>query len=205
VTFLGLRPEVDPGRIGVMGMSYGGSTAVWLAATDPRVQCVVSAVAPGHGARWMEGVRTPAEWAALKERSEADRAARVRTGESGLLARGDILHMDPESARLSGRARQATSAAAAGDLPIEYVDETLAFNPEWVVGHIAPRGVLFVTCDGDAVVPPAESEAMYRAAGEPKKLVVLEGFSHFEVYTGDAFDQCAAEAAAWFDRHLKAA
>ena len=128
MTFLGLRPEAEAARIGVMGMSHGGSIAVWLAATDERMKCVVSVVAPGHGGRWMERVRAPAEWAELKKRSDADRAARVRTGVSQFVPRADVLYMDPESARLSGQARQTTSTAADA-LPLEYIDETVAFNP----------------------------------------------------------------------------
>lgn len=37
------RPEVDPGRIGCIGNSYGGRTAMWLAIFDERVKaCVAS-------------------------------------------------------------------------------------------------------------------------------------------------------------------
>jgi len=36
--FLASRPEVDPQRIGVLGMSMGSTKAWWLAALDPRVR-----------------------------------------------------------------------------------------------------------------------------------------------------------------------
>ena len=61
------------------------------------------------------------------------------------------------------------------------MDDTLSFNPEWVVEHIAPRPVLFITTDDDRLVPPQESEIMFARAGEPKKLVVLKGVGHYEV------------------------
>ncbi len=35
--YLAARPEVDPGRLGVLGMSMGATKAWWLAALDPRV------------------------------------------------------------------------------------------------------------------------------------------------------------------------
>jgi uncharacterized protein len=69
-------------------------------------------------------------------------------------------------------------------MPLEFIDDTLGFNPEWVVDRIAPRPILFITTDDDCLVPPQESEAMYARAGEPKKLVVLKGFGHYEVYGG---------------------
>jgi len=38
-------------------------------------------------------------------------------------------------------------------------DDTLEFNPEWVVDKIAPRPVLFITTDDDRLVRPEESVA----------------------------------------------
>lgn len=40
--YLGTRPDLDPGRIGVLGHSLGGSGALLAAAMDPRVRAVVS-------------------------------------------------------------------------------------------------------------------------------------------------------------------
>lgn len=37
VDYLATRPEVDPGRIGIMGISGGGMVALWTAALDPRI------------------------------------------------------------------------------------------------------------------------------------------------------------------------
>ena len=36
---------------------------------------------------------------------------------------------------------------AISKIPLEYVDDTLGFNPEWVVDKIAPRPVLFITTE----------------------------------------------------------
>ncbi len=40
--FLASRPEVDPGRIGVVGFSMGGEEAIGAAAADPRIRAVVA-------------------------------------------------------------------------------------------------------------------------------------------------------------------
>ena len=42
VTFLTSRPDVDPARVGVVGMSMGGEEAIGAAASDPRIRAVVA-------------------------------------------------------------------------------------------------------------------------------------------------------------------
>jgi fermentation-respiration switch protein FrsA (DUF1100 family) len=203
LTFLGTLPEVDPGRLGLYGTSYGGATVVWVGAVDARVKCVVSVVGIGNGARWMRSVRRPDEWHDLLERSARDRVRRVLGGESEFVNREEVLLPDRQSAALAAAARR-NNPAAVGTIPLEYVDDTLGFNPEWVVDRIAPRPVLFITTDDDRLVPPEESAALYARAGEPKKLVVLKGHGHYEVYAEPAFSEVMAAALDWYEQHLPA-
>ena len=54
------------------------------------------------------------------------------------------------------------------------------------------------------LVPPQESEAMYARAGEPKKLVVLKGVGHYEVYGDAPFGRVMDETLAWYRTQLPA-
>lgn len=203
LTFLGAQGMVDPERLGLYGTSYGGATVVWTAAVDQRVKAVVSVVGIGHGKRWMRSVRRPDEFADLLERSAADRVRRVMTGQSEFADRSYILLPDRQSAELAAAARRGNPGAV-GEIPMEFIDDTLEFHPEWVVDKIAPRPVLFITTDDDRLVPRDESEALYAKAGEPKRLVVLEKWGHYEVYAGDAFDQVMEPTLAWYRQYLPA-
>jgi uncharacterized protein len=165
------------------------------------VKCVVSVVGIGHGQRWMRSVRRPDEYHDLLERSAADRVRRAMTGASEFVDRSDILLPDRQSAELAAAARRGNPGAVS-EIPLEFIDDTLGFHPEWVVDRIAPRPVLFITTDNDRLVPQDESEALYRHAGEPKRLVVLPGFGHYEVYTGEAFRQVMAPTLGWFQQYL---
>jgi uncharacterized protein len=51
---------------------------------------------------------------------------------------------------------------------------------------------------------PSLGPRLLARAGEPKKLVVLKGFGHYEVYGGDAFRQVMEETLAWCGTHLPA-
>ena len=203
VTFLGAQPMVDADRIGLYGTSYGGATVVWTAAVDPRVKTIVSVVGIGDGRRWMRSVRRPDEFADLLQRSEADRIRRVMTGASEFADRNAVLLPDRQSAELAAAARRGNPGAV-GEIPLEYIDDTLSFHPEWIVDKIAPRPVLFITSDDDRLVPPDESQSLFAKAGEPKKLIVLKGWGHYEVYTGEAFRQVIEPTVAWFQEHLPA-
>lgn len=203
LTFLGIQPEVDEDRLGIYGTSYGGATVVWTAAIDTRVKCAVSCVGIGHGARWMRSVRRPDEWHDLLVLAKRDREQRVVSGKSELADRSEILLPDRQSAELAAAARK-NNPNAINTLPLEYIDETLQFHPEWVVDKIAPRPILFIASDDDRLVPPEESVSLYNKAGEPKGLVMLKGYGHYEVYTEPAFSEVMNPTLAWFDKYLPA-
>jgi len=203
MTFLALQPEADEDRIGLYGTSYGGATVSWVGAVDQRAKCIVSVVGIGHGARWMSRVRRVDEWRDLLEQSKSDREARATTGQSQMVERSEILLPDRQSAELAAAARR-NNPAAVSTIPMEYVDDTVGFNPEWIVGHISPRPILFITSDEDRLVLPEESEQLYANAGEPKKLVVLEGCGHYEVYVEPFFSQVMEATLDWYQKYLPA-
>ena len=201
MTFLGLQPEVEEEKIGLYGTSYGGATVSWVGAVDQRAKCIVSVVGIGHGARWMNRVRRVDEWYDLQEKSKADREMRATTGKSQMVERSEILLPDRQSAELAEAARR-NNPAAVSTIPFEYVDDTVGFNPEWIVGQISPRPILFITSDNDRLVLPEESEQLYAHAGEPKKLVVLKGYGHYEVYLEPAFSEVMGAALDWYQKYL---
>ena len=201
MTYLGMQPEADAGRIGLYGTSYGGATVSWTGAVDQRAKCIVSVVGIGNGARWMSRVRRVDEWFDLQELSKEDREKRASTGESEYVDRSEILLPDRQSAELAAAARR-NNPAAVGTIPLEYVDDPIGFNPEWIVDKISPRPILFITSDNDRLVLPEESEQLYAHAGEPKKLVVLKGYGHYEVYSEPAFSEVMAATLEWYGEYL---
>ena len=203
MTILGTQPEVDSEAIGLYGTSYGGATVTWAGAVDQRAKCIVSVVGIGHGARWMSRVRRVDEWFDLLELSAEDRVKRATTGKLEYVDRSEILLPDRQSAELAAAARR-NNPAAVSTIPMEYVDDTLGFNPEWIVDKISPRPILFITSDNDRLVLPEESEQLYAHAKEPKKLVTLKGYGHYEVYRDPAFSEVMAETLGWFGEYMPA-
>jgi fermentation-respiration switch protein FrsA (DUF1100 family) len=76
-----------------------------------------------------------------------------------------------------------------------------AFDPVEVIERIAPRPILLLHGVEDDLIPVASAHALYRRAGEPKELWLIEGLKHcqaFEAMT-EAF---AARVVGFFDRWL---
>jgi alpha-beta hydrolase superfamily lysophospholipase len=58
------------------------------------------------------------------------------------------------------------------DLGMDFLDA------EKVVSKISPRPIFFVHGDADEVIPMKHSEILFKAAGEPRQLVILKGANH---------------------------
>lgn len=59
------------------------------------------------------------------------------------------------------------------------------FRPLLAVGRIAPRPLLLIHGEDDALVPIHHAELLYEAAGEPKELWRLPGVGHVGAYFAD--------------------
>jgi fermentation-respiration switch protein FrsA (DUF1100 family) len=201
LTYLQTLSAVDPARLGLYGTSFGGSHAVVAASVDERVRALVSTVSIGNGRRWLQSMRRHWEFAAFLRRLEEDRRQRVLTGESAMVSPYEVMVPDPatqavhaERARIAGR--------PAPDVVLESGEAILEYVPEDVVERVAPRAALFIHAADDELVPAAESIAMHARAGEPKRLVLVPGCGHYDVYSGAGFARVMAEATDWFGAYL---
>lgn len=85
------------------------------------------------------------------------------------------------SARRAMQARIGTPAgrAALRALGVRMPDRWDApESPEEVIGKVAPTPVVIVHGADDRLFPPAHARRLYDAAGEPKRLLIGEGFGH---------------------------
>lgn len=204
VTFLQMQPGVDPQRVGLYGTSFGGAIASYTAGVDSRVRCLVSTSGIGNGERWLRGMRPYWQWQQLLARMEEDRRRRLLNGTSAYVDTLEIMVPDPATQSFWDK----TTPLALKQFPqwgtqitLESAEAVMVFKPEEVVGGISPRAAMWVHASGDALVPVAESQAMYRRAGEPRELALID-CGHWDVYRGEPFEQVAAHALGWYRRWL---
>lgn len=209
MTYLQTVAEVNPDRIGLYGTCMGGSNAVCAAAVDRRAKCVVSTVGTGSGERFLKGLRRGYEWLQLRKQIEEDRLNRVLTGKSKNIAYEEIMLYDP-SYPASGHGRQAGrfhEKFGVKGYTFESLDALLDHQPELVVDRISPRPILFIHMGDDVIAPLQESLILYEKAKEPKKLIIMDGYGHGDVYkyrNPEVFEKVMSAAIDWYKTHLPA-
>ncbi|MBM3940800.1 MAG: alpha/beta hydrolase [SAR202 cluster bacterium] len=186
VTFLAQQPGVDARRVTAWGTSFGGATVVQVAALDQRIAAVVSIVGYGDGERWLRGKRAPEQWTSFVARIAADRNARVRSGVSELVPPGEVFAPDPKSAEVRARVVGGPPGmdVRMPSVTLQSAERMLEFKPVELVERIAPRPVLFVAAEHDAPTPADGIVDLYWRARGPKRLEIVPGITHYEVYAG---------------------
>jgi pimeloyl-ACP methyl ester carboxylesterase len=170
---LAAHPGVDPDRIALVGSSFGAAVAVYTGGVEPRVAAVISASGWGHGERKFRGQHpTPEAWARFTAMLEEGKRHRVRTGQSLMVPRYEIVpipqhmrgHVVPGSIQM---------------FPAETAQSMYDFRAEEVVGKIAPRPLLLLHSASDSVTPVEQSIALFEHAGQLTELHLFADTDHF--------------------------
>jgi dipeptidyl aminopeptidase/acylaminoacyl peptidase len=200
VTYVRTRSEADPERIGLWGTSYGCGLVVYAAAFDDRVKAVVAQIGIADGTASATRALNPQQVAAMRMGIEQDRKQRVLTGR-GMYVDPFAIIPDPEMIAFFER-HLATAPHAKTQILLQYVEAHLEFSPISVVDRIAPRALLIIAAEHDAICPADELKRMYDHAGEPKKFALVDGVTHFQCYEGEGMERTCGEAIAWYRTHL---
>ena len=206
ISYLQSRPEVNPDKIAVLGVSLGGGEVAYIAARDRRVKAVASMVMVGEGERRMRRFRTEQQWETLMQKVQEDRINRVLTGKSkdfhGFLNEGtdSVLIMPPDLSHSLKEAEQVEKEKG-NRTTLATVDGWLDYKPEEIIDKVSPTPILFVQAEKD-VLEADDADIMYRKAKEPKKLFTLEGGVHFDVY-GKRTNEVMKPVLEWFKQYLQ--
>jgi pimeloyl-ACP methyl ester carboxylesterase len=215
VGFLRRRPEVDPERVGIWGVSFGGGVVLHAAALDRRIKAVVAQSPVVDGRRWLRGLRSGFDWERLWDQLTEDRERR-ENGEPG--ARVPYASPDPEvTAVIPVKLPPGFAPDPEDPNPVrnpmqmetwdpmvllESIEQIIDFNPTAVVDLIAPRPLLIVTNSGrDEVHLLEHVQDAFALAGEPKEMVLLD-YDSFGLYDGKGLREAMALAARFYGEHL---
>lgn len=201
LTYAASRSEIDGGRLGVFGSGgTGGGNAVYVAALDERVKAVVSQVPIADGRDWLHRMRREHEWLEFLERIEVDRVRYVTSGEGELVPpREGIMVPTPE--RRTTTVKSDVDTRVPGLVALRSAEAIMAYRPLDVVDRIAPRALMLIAVEHDAVTPDDHARALYHRAGAPRRLVVQTGTTHYAAYAQyrDVVNPLIVD---WYRRHI---
>ncbi|WP_112238433.1 alpha/beta hydrolase [Kribbella monticola] len=195
VSFLTTRDQVDPERIGVLGICASGGYGLAAAGTDHRIKALATVSGVDIARQFRFGADGNQDPAVLQ--SMLDAAAQARTAE----AQGkepqtfDLFPATEQDARRGGphvfegweyysspRGMHPRSAKA---MPWSSVDRIATFDAFRAADLITPRPLLMIV-GREAVTAWMAVEAFQRAHG-PKELFWIEGASHVDLYDKDEY------------------
>lgn len=179
VSLLETLDDIDADRIGLIGWALGGGVVVQEAADDPRVRTVVAINGIGDGARATRYAHSEESWRDLEERIAADRRERAMHARSELVDPFLVVRLD-EVTQGYVDAELFTTTGFGSKVTLESAEALLRFRPEECVHRIAPRPLLLVHGAENELHSPDEAHALFERAGEPKRMVLLEGLGHTE-------------------------
>jgi hypothetical protein len=200
ITFMETQTEVDTGHLGLWGTSFGGAHVPYVAGIDQRVRAAVAQVGFGDGERLFRRKSDDAQIAMMQAMLAADRRQRVLTG-SGATVDPLTMLSDEDSLRFFNQAIQELPQLRT-QITLETAEKIWEYKPEEVVDTISPRALLLIAAEQDMPCPKEEYEFMYARAREPKRLVILPGLRHYDVYSGPGAETTSGLAIDWYRKHL---
>jgi len=176
ISWLQGEAGVDPERIGIWGSSFAGGNVMVTAAKDARVKAVVAQVPAISGKNSAPGP------VPMSARAQEDAVKRARTGQG---------------------AEFETGFSTRRMVDLETNQMVAEYRPFHYVKDVGSRPVLFIVAEKEELFKNSDNAgaAMELLTG-PKKLIVVPGVTHFEMYINEAFEISSNAAAGWFRTHL---
>lgn len=202
ISFAQTLREIDPGRIGLWGSSYGGGHVIEVAAQDRRVRCVVSQVPTISGFAQARRRMTSDAMKAMRARFDTDRANRLKGAEPAVLP---LVSIDPTNPGYFNSKAAYDNYMVPGfrnEVTLRSIEMNWENEPAINIARVSPIPLLMIVADEDEATPSDLALGAYNQALEPKQLLIVKG-GHFSPYH-EHFDQTCAAARDWFLRHLKA-
>ncbi|KFZ77034.1 DeoR faimly transcriptional regulator [Amycolatopsis sp. MJM2582] len=213
VTYLTTRDDIDPARIGALGICASGGYVPFAAQTDHRIKAVATVSAVDIRSLLVEGLgRTqgPEVLQAMLDQAGALRTAEARGEAPALqnwapespegLEEAPTLYREAQDYYRTPRGGHTNST---NEWPLRSIDQIAQYDSYAMIKLIAPRPLLMII-GSDADTGYFSREAIEKA-DEPKELFVIDGATHVALYDQDEHvTPAVTKLTGFFGEHLTA-
>jgi acetyl esterase/lipase len=205
ITWVSQQPEVDPGRIGIWGTSYGGALVIWVGTFDKRVKAVVAQV-PGIMNPTLRRAINPERWGRLGELLLRDRIERYKTGAVNYMkfvaAEGEPSYLPGKEAYDGYMAYKEKAPNWRNQITLESLEKMREFDAISSIELMSPTALLLVVAEKERLATPIDvNRATFEKARPPKDMIVLP-VGHFEMYREPWLSKSLDPAINWFKQYL---
>jgi predicted acyl esterase len=211
LSWLEVREEIDRHRLGVWGISYSGGHVLIVAATDPRVKCVVSNIPVVDGHRTMKQVHGALAFRQLEAAILEDRRKRAASGAHGYLpmSSADPAHElstwpFPEVKSAFAELQRTVAPNHQHRNTIASVELLMSYDVTPFLPRILRPPVLLTVAEGDDITLWQEEIRVFNQIATPdKRLFLCRDTTHMTLYSNlSRLEQLAREGRAWAVSHL---
>ncbi|TWD75099.1 hypothetical protein FB561_6536 [Kribbella amoyensis] len=212
IDYVEQRPEVDPDRLGVWGISYSGGHVLVLGAIDPRVRALCGIVPVTDGYQNMRLAHGTLGFRRFQAALLAARRLRARTGEVTYLPHqpseegGPATWPFPKSKQTFAALKEREAPAYRGEATAESSDLLLGYSVFPYLRRLLGKPTMLVVAEGDDHTHWDLALAAYdQIPGDTKLLLRISNADHLTLYADrDRQSVVADRVAAFFTEHLTA-
>ncbi|GJJ76137.1 uncharacterized protein EMPS_08496 [Entomortierella parvispora] len=186
VTFLSLQDQVDPARIGILGVCAGGGYVIFGASTDRRIKAVAGVSAVDLGA-FIRTLGKPTLDGILDQAGQA-RIDYAKTGEVKYLPIvPELKDVTPQTPNLMAEGAEYYLTPRGGHpnsinrTAIWSYNQLAIYDSYAQIDQISPRPMLLIAGSKADTLCWSE-KAMKEAGPENKELYIIEGSTHIDLY-----------------------
>ena len=210
LTYAEGREDVDPLRLGCLGISYSGGHVLILAAIDSRVKAVVSIVPVVDGFNNLRRAHGERRFADLEAAILQDRRIRA-TGKEGKIAMASRTPYDDLSVWPYPRVNEVFMQVKQTEAPLhehwstmESAEMLLNYSVSPFLPRVINKKVMMIVAEGDNITAwDLEVQAFNQIPSQEKQVEILPGVSHMSLYSDRADTNVAAvHAKEWFSKNL---
>jgi pimeloyl-ACP methyl ester carboxylesterase len=181
---LATQPELS-GRVGLFGLSFGGSIATSAAGRDKRVRALMAVPTAASGERLVREQREHWKYIEYVERVEADRLQRVVSGRSARVDPDWISIRDATAAAYVKKLAE-TDPSRYFELDLVSAERIFEMSPERDAIALRGRPTLFVAMGRDLRTPTQQCRDVARVAGG--RFVEVPGLGHYDLYAPERLE-----------------